>query len=81
MILGCTPTVIRQGTNQATRFWVMETLKEWWGPEAPNKAIVGLFGATAGATSVFANTPIDVVKTRMQVTIYLFKNYSDLYYI
>ena len=75
MILGCTPTVIRQGTNQAVRFWVMETLKEWWGPESPNKLIIGLFGATAGAASVFANTPVDVVKTRMQVNIYfLFKN-------
>jgi hypothetical protein len=28
--------------------------------------VVGAFGACAGAVSVFGNTPIDVVKTRMQ---------------
>lgn len=37
----------------------------------PNKAInpviTGLFGAVAGAVSVFGNTPLDVIKTRMQV--------------
>jgi len=33
--------------------------------------VVGVFGAIAGAASVYGNTPIDVVKTRMQVRVYL----------
>lgn len=32
-----------------------------------NPLITGMFGAVAGAVSVFGNTPLDVIKTRMQV--------------
>lgn len=49
----------------------METLKDWYRGGDPNKhvnkLVVGGFGAIAGACSVYGNTPIDVVKTRMQV--------------
>lgn len=49
----------------------MESCKEWYKGNDPNKHVpkyvVGAFGAIAGAASVYGNTPIDVVKTRMQV--------------
>lgn len=35
--------------------------------KAINPLITGMFGAVAGAVSVFGNTPLDVIKTRMQV--------------
>lgn len=67
---GVTATMLKQGSNQAIRFFVIETLKDWYRKGDPNvkinKLIVGGFGAVAGACSVFGNTPIDVVKTRMQ---------------
>lgn len=54
---GLTPTIIKQGSNQAIRFGVMETLKDWYRGGDPtkkvNKLIVGGFGAIAGAASVF----------------------------
>lgn len=62
---------MKQGSNQAIRFFVMETMKDYYRGDDNNKVVpkpmIGLFGACAGAASVFGNTPIDVVKTRMQV--------------
>ncbi|KAI3389945.1 hypothetical protein SNEBB_005827 [Seison nebaliae] len=70
---GLTPTMIKQGSNQAIRFYVMESCKSEYRRlnNLDVNAVVplyvtGLFGATAGAASVFGNTPIDVIKTRMQ---------------
>lgn len=67
---GLTATILKQGSNQAIRFFVMETLKDKYRGGDPSvpvpKLVVGMFGAVAGAASVFGNTPIDVVKTRMQ---------------
>lgn len=52
------------------RFSVTEFGKILWRGTDPKvivpKWLTALFGAIAGATSVVANTPIDVVKTRMQ---------------
>jgi len=67
---GVTATCMKQGSNQAIRFFVVETCKDWYRGGDPTKPVhklaTGFFGAVAGAASVFGNTPIDVVKTRMQ---------------
>lgn len=70
MYQGLTATILKQGSNQAIRFFCMETLKDLYrGGDSNVKVptpVVGAFGALAGAASVFGNTPLDVVKTRMQ---------------
>lgn len=67
---GVVPTILKQGSNQAIRFFVMETSKDWYRGGDNTKYVpkfyVGIFGVIAGASSVFGNTPIDVIKTRMQ---------------
>ena len=63
--------MLKQGTNQMIRFFVYSNLKSWL-QEGDNSKDIGavrtfLIGGVAGAASVFGNTPVDVVKTRMQV--------------
>jgi len=81
---GVSATIMKQGSNQAIRFFVMETLKDMYRGGDPNKhvpkMVVGGFGAFAGAASVFGNTPIDVVKTRMQgLEAHKYKNTADCF--
>ena len=70
---GLTPTILKQGSNQAIRFFIYSTLKKYF-QGGDNSVDIGnlktfLIGGVAGAASVFGNTPIDVVKTRMQVCV------------
>jgi len=80
---GLTATMMKQGSNQAIRFYVVESLKELYrgdaGLDKPvPKLLTGVFGAIAGAASVFGNTPLDVVKTRMQgLEAHKYKNTLD----
>jgi len=67
---GVVPTIIRQGSNQGVRFFVYEEVKSFLVKNTSGKAtdvsVTFFSGAIAGAASVFANTPVDVVKTQMQ---------------
>lgn len=64
--------MVKQGTNQMIRFFVYSNLKSWFQGGDNSKDIGAartfLIGGIAGAASVFGNTPVDVVKTRMQVS-------------
>jgi solute carrier family 25 citrate transporter 1 len=70
LMRGLVPTILKQGSNQAIRFFIFAEVKGLMTRSDPKRALsipeTMLAGATAGACSVFGNTPIDVVKTRMQ---------------
>jgi len=66
---GLGPTILKQGSNQMIRFAVFNGLKARFVDDPRQKLQVYQtvsFGVLAGAVSVFANTPVDVIKTRMQ---------------
>eukprot|EP00118_Oscarella_pearsei_P021588 m.242958 g.242958 ORF g.242958 m.242958 type:complete len:325 (+) comp40231_c0_seq2:424-1398(+) len=81
---GLTSTVIKQGTNQMIRFFVFNNLKLYLqgGDRTKDIGSVKTFiiGGMAGAASVFGNTPVDVVKTRMQgLDAHMYKNTVDCF--
>jgi len=69
MYKGPLATVARQSSNAGIRFLVYDEAKtviEKHFSFLPKAAILMLSGGVAGAVNVFANGPIDVVKTNMQ---------------
>lgn len=67
---GLLPTVLKQATNQAIRWLVFQRAKEWMAGGADTSTLHAghtvVASVLAGTASVYGNTPIDVVKTRMQ---------------
>lgn len=67
---GLVPTMMKQSTNQATRFLVFGEMRKYFqGGDSKKQLNVGeslISGALAGGASVLVNNPIDVVKTKMQ---------------
>lgn len=75
--------MVKQGTNQMIRFFVYSNLKNYLQEGDPTKDIGSIrtfiIGGIAGAASVFGNTPVDVVKTRMQVSCYFVPQPTSLH--
>lgn len=64
---GVVPTILKQASNQGIRFLAYSNIKSAIEGNRPsNPVTTSIAGALAGAASVYGNTPIDVVKTKMQ---------------
>lgn len=70
LFYGLTVNTINQGTNQAIRFYLMCTQKEFYSAYDEDVVIptpmIGIFGCIAGAASVMSNISLDVIRTRME---------------
>ncbi|KAH8359357.1 hypothetical protein KR093_006128, partial [Drosophila rubida] len=66
---GVSITVLRQGTNQAIRFFLMITQKEMYMGEEEKTPVptplVGIFGVISGAANVLGHTPFKLIKQRI----------------
>lgn len=64
---GYTATLLKQSSNQGVRFLVYTDSAKFLSDYISYKMLCDLIaGGFAGAVSVFANNPIDVIKTKMQ---------------
>jgi solute carrier family 25 citrate transporter 1 len=84
MYKGALATVARQSSNAGIRFLVYDETKHFFEKHAnfmPHVMQLFLAGSVAGAVNVFANGPIDVVKTNMQgLSAHKYKNTFDCGY-
>ncbi|EYB95470.1 hypothetical protein Y032_0159g3281 [Ancylostoma ceylanicum] len=81
---GVTATMVKQGSNQAIRFFVMETLKDWYrggdNSVIVPKPIVGLMGGFAGLCSVYGkNLNQQIVVDKFDVIISSRNNLSPTF--
>jgi solute carrier family 25 citrate transporter 1 len=67
---GVTATILKQGSNQAIRFYVFGEYTKLVVGDQPNARLLWwqsmIGGVVAGAASVMGNNPFDVIKTNMQ---------------
>ena len=68
---GLTATILKQSSNQAIRWVVFLNVKQWFAGPGGDTGKLGVLhtmaaSVLAGAASVYGNTPVDVIKTRMQ---------------
>ena len=68
---GLTATILKQSSNQAIRWVVFLNVKQWFagpGGDVNKLGVAHTMAASvaAGVASVYGNTPVDVIKTRMQ---------------
>ena len=68
---GLTATILKQSSNQAIRWVVFLNVKQWFAGPGGDTSKLGVLhtmtaSVLAGAASVYGNTPVDVIKTRMQ---------------
>lgn len=67
MYKGVSATIMKQGSNQAIRFFVMESLRDWYkGGDRDKhvpKYIVGLFGGIAGKYMTIYLTTVTAYST------------------
>ncbi|KAB0398313.1 hypothetical protein E2I00_016903, partial [Balaenoptera physalus] len=64
---GLVATVLKQGSNQAILFFVVTSLCNWYQGDNPNKPMnPSDHWSITGTASVRGNTPLDMIKTRMQ---------------
>lgn len=67
---GLTITVVRQGTNQAMRFFLMVAQKDLFAGSDSTvivpMPIVGIFGVISGAATFVGNIPVEMIEKRVK---------------